>query len=661
MSTTIAEAQIEIGADTRKLQEALKRFGDQMKTGFKVSLDTSVADKQIKKLQEDLKKATANQQLTPNVPGAATVTPPSAALGSQTRLTDIAVAGSIVTENNKISKSISKTNLTIKEQIDLLRQQIPTTSEIGKRLEVYRTEQFKNDAVIERSVKSLEKFEIKTTKTANATKQLTSQTQKATVENKKSTEELNKKTNALKNNKNQISNLSPALASLISKFQQLGPAGVVGAALTVFVKFTRASISAADAIDNLSGQFNLSIRDVQTLSVLAQDAGVSFNELGQVVNRLNLSRVRALSGDDANIKIWDDLGISLDKIKNLTPAELFEVFGQKLNESSISARENAAILQLLGETGVRTRKIIRQLGEEGFDVLGEKLEKNNQILNGGVVAFGDIVEQRITNKTRALKNIGATIGNVSSIVLDELLSKNVGSAISNPFLFYARVLPNYVKTSNEAKEKLLQNDQDIIDSSTVAGDSYFKRYRDMLINRFGEILKVARDAYEKIQEEQRKAEEKRLRELEEANQRERKILQDQIDYNTIIIDYSEELINNKDRQIEQEQSLLEKLQSQLSVLERFKSTLSTTDASGFLDLFQQSVFNPAVTREEFNEAGRPQAASFTAIERMISSTNLIIDKLGAEIQFIGDNISRLSDNINNLSGAINNIPTGLVD
>lgn len=126
----------------------------------------------------------------------------------------------------------------------------------------------------------------------------------------------------------------------------------LGAALSVaaVTAFTKNVIEAADQIQDLSEQLNLTTDDVQRLQILAGETGVAFDKFGSVLNKFEQYRLKATSGDKDAIKTLQDLGLTLEQLYDpqLSTIDGAVKIAEAYKAAGRSAETTAAMTEIYG-------------------------------------------------------------------------------------------------------------------------------------------------------------------------------------------------------------------------------------------------------------------------------------------------------------------------
>jgi len=361
----VAEAFIELRADTKAFDTALKSVSAKLKKGIDLELDTKGAEKKIKAIQNKLEKglkttvkATAVSATTGGAAGSAVA---AGAAG--------AAAGVLASKQKELAKSISLTNIAIdlnaEKQRVLIRSYNAATNALGQYVKTLRAK-----VIVEKASRL--------------------GTQRSVSFLNKSITVLNKATTA-----------SRKFNQVLTK-QRTFSLGQYTALFTSIVAIGKSALTTADRIDNLSTQFDLSAASIQSLSLLAERAGLSFETIGEAVNKLRRVQAEAIEGNRGFIANFQELGVTLADLETLNTEDLLAKVGKALKENGDSANVAVAGSKLLGEQFVKIQGVLAETSV-GLDAVNADFIASGQILSNAYVAAGDSLEEDLTKIGTRLK------------------------------------------------------------------------------------------------------------------------------------------------------------------------------------------------------------------------------------------------------------------
>jgi hypothetical protein len=181
--------------------------------------------------------------------------------------------------------------------------------------------------------------------------------------------------------------------------------------LTAVVNFANKIISTADEVLNLSNRLGVSAETVQSLQIVAKEAGIDFGTFENAISKATKSANDALTGNENLTKTFELLGLSLADIRNLNPEQLFESIAAAMANGEVDAKVlNAAFDILGGETGPKLKELLVSLGKDGFDQLNQQMKDSNQILSDQALKNWDDLGDKIAEVGRSVQSFVGEYG-----------------------------------------------------------------------------------------------------------------------------------------------------------------------------------------------------------------------------------------------------------
>ena len=165
-------------------------------------------------------------------------------------------------------------------------------------------------------------------------------------------------------------------------------------ALVGIEEAVRGTVEYGAKIQNLSERFAVGVVDLQQWGFAAKSTGLSLEDVARAFNRLEVARSKALQGNEVDIKAFQALGISMQDLREKSPADLMRQIGS-------SSMEAADMVAILGRNGLELAPMLRSVAD-GSQELG-------QAMNEGTISSLDQASQEIVKVenvfTVALGNI----------------------------------------------------------------------------------------------------------------------------------------------------------------------------------------------------------------------------------------------------------------
>ncbi len=175
------------------------------------------------------------------------------------------------------------------------------------------------------------------------------------------------------------------------------------------IGFAEAALAAADEVDNLAKQTGLGVETVQSLQVVAKEAGLSFGEFQAALMKVGAQQAQAINGNKASQDSFAALGISMARLSEMSLEETLEAVGQGMKENSGTAAATTAANMLLGESSLKLRDALISASEDGFEALNARMRDSGQIMDTNLIGRLDEIEERLSRNKTAARNFGAQV------------------------------------------------------------------------------------------------------------------------------------------------------------------------------------------------------------------------------------------------------------
>jgi hypothetical protein len=169
--------------------------------------------------------------------------------------------------------------------------------------------------------------------------------------------------------------------------------------------YALATVKAAQETENLAERVNLGVESVQSLQVVAKQAGLSFGDFESALQSLNTKQVQAINGNEAAAKSFAVLGISVDELQGMNLEQTMEAVAKAMKDNAGNSKATEASLALLGGSSMKLNAALMQLADGGFAALNKGMLDSSQIaageMNNRLARLGDSVDV-VTNKAKTL-------------------------------------------------------------------------------------------------------------------------------------------------------------------------------------------------------------------------------------------------------------------
>lgn len=161
----------------------------------------------------------------------------------------------------------------------------------------------------------------------------------------------------------------------------LGIAAVVEGIASV----TKKALDNAVAIGRMEQKIGSSAEMLSVLTVAAEDAGVSQEDLGTGLVKLAHSMDQAAQGSAKPLNAFQRLGISMKDVKNNDPGQMLVLVANRMSGMADGTKKAAIAQDLFGRSGANLIPVMDKLADGGFERVREKAERMGLVLSQDVV------------------------------------------------------------------------------------------------------------------------------------------------------------------------------------------------------------------------------------------------------------------------------------
>lgn len=208
----------------------------------------------------------------------------------------------------------------------------------------------------------------------------------------------------------------------------LAPLAIVLGAAAMFGKFAR-SAQELDEASKAARRLDMSTSTFQTLSQVAQEAGVEMGQLTTLLTIMSRNLGNLQAGSAAAQKAFANIGLTLADLQGLAPEKQFTLIAQRIMALPTAADRTAAAMAILGRQGAASlgllsdvaggavedvAKLQQQLGinltdkqTKGIEMMNDALGRVSMVFQGFINQFLAELAPSITTVANLLVNFFA--------------------------------------------------------------------------------------------------------------------------------------------------------------------------------------------------------------------------------------------------------------
>lgn len=208
-----------------------------------------------------------------------------------------------------------------------------------------------------------------------------------------------------------------------------------------------------DRVGKLAKRFAVPVEDLQRIGFAAEQSGADLETVANAMNRFTRSLADATVGSKRKVQALEELGLSLDALLRMSPAEQFYTFADAVAGAEDEGRAFALTLELMGRGGAELLPALKE-GSDGLrelgkalDVVGEAdvraIERLNDTLNKLKTNFAAGAGSWLGSFVNWFQDLAASAAEANLWIGEMVANLKRGESLSSSFLaadeFHARV------------------------------------------------------------------------------------------------------------------------------------------------------------------------------------------------------------------------------
>lgn len=153
-------------------------------------------------------------------------------------------------------------------------------------------------------------------------------------------------------------------------------------------------IAYGEEVHRAGERLGISAEAAQVYRRAAEENGMTIDDVGTAMSRLAVAQEAALAGGEKQIQAFTRLGITADDLKGKDLQGLFAQLGNRLEGTTVTGREVAATMELMGRGGSKMIPVLMELNK----ITGEMRERG--------LLMSDAEVQRLKEANDQLKVMG---------------------------------------------------------------------------------------------------------------------------------------------------------------------------------------------------------------------------------------------------------------
>jgi hypothetical protein len=165
-----------------------------------------------------------------------------------------------------------------------------------------------------------------------------------------------------------------ATESAFGKFGTALTAGaIIGTLATIGGYFSRIADEAGKLVD-AADALGVSLQDLQAIQIVGSEFGIGAESINAVLEKIGINLGKAGAGSDATRAAFARLGLSVETMMTLNPAERYEAIARAYTAATDKAQALASVQEILGRQGPKQAAYLQLVSTEGLSGLKAQTE-----------------------------------------------------------------------------------------------------------------------------------------------------------------------------------------------------------------------------------------------------------------------------------------------
>ena len=200
-------------------------------------------------------------------------------------------------------------------------------------------------------------------------------------------------------------------SKLNTALQVAGPAliGLGGAAVAGIATLVSQTVSASKEIDNLARSSGLGAEGIQIFGRIAEESGGDMEDVADAAREMQLRLTEAANlGSGPAVDALRLLGVTLEELEGMNPAEQFALLRDRLSEVEDPARRAFLAEELLGGSSERLFEVVSR-SSEAFKAQADAIRESGSVISDDGVASAVAFSESMGRLTDITKGLGVTL------------------------------------------------------------------------------------------------------------------------------------------------------------------------------------------------------------------------------------------------------------
>jgi hypothetical protein len=237
----------------------------------------------------------------------------------------------------------------------------------------------------------------------------------------------------------------------------------VGRVVSSFVSMGQEQADVIDKTSKMAERLGMTYKEFSSLSLAADLAGVSMEQITAASTKADVALVRAAGGSKMAQAAFDGIGLSVADLQAMSPAERFQAISNAIAELPTPAARAEAAVRLFGRAGAELLPLFnsgadainqatqdaQRFGLALTNVQGKNVEAMNDAFTRAQSAIRGVIQQVVAYLAPAIENVTNTFTDLIGNIGGANIGQFIGRAILDAAVYFARIADVFVSSSQQ--------------------------------------------------------------------------------------------------------------------------------------------------------------------------------------------------------------------
>jgi ribosomal protein S20 len=172
----------------------------------------------------------------------------------------------------------------------------------------------------------------------------------------------------------------------------------LGVALGVaeMIRFAKASLDAADNLNDLAQKTGVAAQELQVLGVVAEQSGLRADDLNGVFSRLSKALEELRAGNEDTAASFAAIGLSAKDFEGLSLDQVLIKIAKAQAQYADGSGKSAVMMQLLGRSGADLLPTLNAIADDAVPNVRDELERTGALIRDDTIKAADALNDRLT-------------------------------------------------------------------------------------------------------------------------------------------------------------------------------------------------------------------------------------------------------------------------